>query len=230
VVKHVSADLAPAWRYEADAITARRAGAETEAARLDDLAELARRHPARLWRRRTPGYRLADECTNHRGYRCVTRPGRYSNPYRVVPQAGRWLVEVARGLGLAVGDTWSNREVAQAVAVDLYAQDLYAGRLPYTVDDVRRDLGGLDLACFCPPGMPCHAYVLLEVASDGYTCGCERCVPPCEPWDPTPDELAAADAEVARQHRPGGKFYTGPITDYEWACAEAALGHPIPRP
>jgi hypothetical protein len=33
-----------------------------------------------------------------------------------------------------------------------------------TVEEVRRDLAGKDLACWCPPG-PCHADVLLEVAN-----------------------------------------------------------------
>lgn len=42
-------------------------------------------------------------------------------------------------------------------------------RLPFTVDDVRRDLAGKSLACWCQlplPGEPdhCHAAVLLEVA------------------------------------------------------------------
>ena len=36
-------------------------------------------------------------------------------------------------------------------------------RLPFTIDDVRRELAGKDLCCWCPPG-PCHADVLLEVA------------------------------------------------------------------
>lgn len=36
--------------------------------------------------------------------------------------------------------------------------------LKVTVDDVRRELAGRDLACWCEPGSPCHADVLLEVA------------------------------------------------------------------
>lgn len=32
------------------------------------------------------------------------------------------------------------------------------------VDDIRRELAGRDLACWCPPG-PCHADVLLELAN-----------------------------------------------------------------
>lgn len=42
---------------------------------------------------------------------------------------------------------------------------LPSGRfLKVTVDDVRRELAGRDLACWCELGSPCHADVLLEVA------------------------------------------------------------------
>lgn len=42
---------------------------------------------------------------------------------------------------------------------------LPSGRfLKITVDDVRRELAGKTLACWCPIGSPCHADVLLEVA------------------------------------------------------------------
>lgn len=50
-------------------------------------------------------------------------------------------------------------------AVRRYRDDLLAGRLPFTVEDVRRDLRGRDLACWCPLDEPCHADVLLEVAN-----------------------------------------------------------------
>lgn len=37
--------------------------------------------------------------------------------------------------------------------------------LPVTLADVRRELAGKDLACWCRPGAPCHADVLLELAN-----------------------------------------------------------------
>jgi uncharacterized protein DUF4326 len=40
-----------------------------------------------------------------------------------------------------------------------------AGSLPYTVDDVRRELKGKDLVCWCRLGAPCHADVLLAAAN-----------------------------------------------------------------
>lgn len=37
--------------------------------------------------------------------------------------------------------------------------------LKVTVEDIRRDLAGKDLACWCPIGKPCHADVLMEIAN-----------------------------------------------------------------
>ena len=70
----------------------------------------------------------------------VTRPTKWGNPHP-----------------LALG---------RAEAVRRYRDDLLAGRLPITVDDVRRELRGRDLACYCPLDEPCHADVLLAVAND----------------------------------------------------------------
>jgi Domain of unknown function (DUF4326) len=49
--------------------------------------------------------------------------------------------------------------------VTLYRRDLIAGSLPFTIDDVRRELKGKDLVCWCIPGAPCHGDVLLVVAN-----------------------------------------------------------------
>jgi hypothetical protein len=38
-------------------------------------------------------------------------------------------------------------------------------RVYTTVEDVRRELAGKDLACWCPLDQPCHADVLLEIAN-----------------------------------------------------------------
>ena len=50
-------------------------------------------------------------------------------------------------------------------AVRRYREDLLAGRLAITVEDVERELRGRDLACYCPLDEPCHADVLLELAN-----------------------------------------------------------------
>lgn len=61
---------------------------------------------------------------------------------------------------------------SRAAAVAAYRAALLAGRLPgigkhppVTVADVRAELAGRDLACWCPPDQPCHVDVLLDVAA-----------------------------------------------------------------
>ena len=64
---------------------------------------------------------------------------------------------------------WGNRHRTKPrssdAAVELYRADLIAGRLDVTIEDVRRELRGKDLACWCPLDQPCHADVLLELAN-----------------------------------------------------------------
>jgi Domain of unknown function (DUF4326) len=64
---------------------------------------------------------------------------------------------------------WGNPhplELGRAEAIRRYREDLLAGRLNVTVADVKRELRGRDLACYCPLDEPCHADVLLAVAND----------------------------------------------------------------
>jgi Domain of unknown function (DUF4326) len=70
----------------------------------------------------------------------VTRPTKWGNPHP-----------------LALG---------RPEAVRRYRADLLSGRLAVTVEDVRGELRGRDLACYCPLDEPCHADVLLAVASE----------------------------------------------------------------
>jgi hypothetical protein len=56
-------------------------------------------------------------------------------------------------------------ELGRREAVRRYREDLFAGRLEIGIDDVRHELRGRDLACYCPLAEPCHADVLIEVAN-----------------------------------------------------------------
>jgi hypothetical protein len=91
--------------------------------------------PARIQRTRTKGQSLPA------GAVCVTRPGRWGNPFNVTA------------------------EVPQAEAVRLFAEALEKGELPFNHADIRRELAGKHLACWCRPGLPCHGDVLLEIAN-----------------------------------------------------------------
>jgi hypothetical protein len=92
--------------------------------------------PSRIQRQRSRGWRQPINAIY------VGRPTKWGNPYKV---------------GV------SNHTAEEAVA--FYRRDLIAGSLPVTVDDVCRELKGKDLVCWCEPGAPCHADVLLDVAN-----------------------------------------------------------------
>lgn len=49
--------------------------------------------------------------------------------------------------------------------VDRYRADLFAGRLPFTVADVRRELAGRDLWDWTTPPYPSHVDVLIELVN-----------------------------------------------------------------
>ena len=71
----------------------------------------------------------------------VTRPGQWGNPYHVTKE----------------------RPLAAAVAA--FRQAIEKGTLTYSKADIRTQLRGKNLACWCKPGDPCHADVLLEMAN-----------------------------------------------------------------
>ncbi len=77
-----------------------------------------------------------------KGSQCVSRPSRFANPF-------------------------DRRELpgGRAEAAQLRREALLAGLLRCTVADVRRELLGLNLGCFCRPGEPCHADTLFEIAN-----------------------------------------------------------------
>lgn len=73
------------------------------------------------------------------------------------------------GASVTRGSRWGNphkvADVGRAEAVKLFEEDLLAGRLPISVDDVRRHLAGRPLGCTCRLDEACHADVLLRVAN-----------------------------------------------------------------
>lgn len=98
--------------------------------------------PRRIQRRRARGWRMPA------GAVYVGRPTRWGNPY-------------------IVGDLFNGGNIGRAESVGMYARALREGRLQNSLAMVRRELGGLDLACWCPLDQPCHADVLLRIANGG---------------------------------------------------------------
>lgn len=119
--------------------------------------------PERIQLRRTKGWRMPPNTVK------VDRTSRFGNPYLVERQAGKlWDAEsgIWRGklhsVRLLGGPYWYRcnltREEAIALACKMFASET-APKLDLT------DLRGKNLACWCPPGSPCHADVLLELAN-----------------------------------------------------------------
>lgn len=73
---------------------------------------------------------------------------------------------------------WGNPNLVshhgQAGAVRRFEAELRSGILRFSVEDVRRELRGKNLACWCKLGEPCHADVLLQVANEAHNAEAHR--------------------------------------------------------
>ena len=106
------------------------------------------RMPVRIQRKRTRGWRMPA----HTIY--VGRSSLYGNPYRVA----RTRRELDAGDPMVVA--------TPEEAVERFREWIAHTREGrHVMDAAQRLLCGLDLACWCPPGQPCHADVLLEIAN-----------------------------------------------------------------
>lgn len=95
------------------------------------------REPKRIQRKRTKGWKMPPNTVY------VGRPTKWGNPFK---QEG----------------VWSRQEVVDQYRALLL--ELWAGKT-HGPDAIRYQLGGKNLACFCPLDKPCHADVLLEIAN-----------------------------------------------------------------
>jgi hypothetical protein len=135
--------------------------------------EAATTKPRRIQRKRTKGWRMPE------GAIYVGRPSKWGNPF----VAHDWRASFRAVFLGCRGDQAGRNEAA----VKLYRLCLTADLRPIDLDDrsfmerevltvrpkflppalaeVRRELRGKDLVCWCPLDRPCHADVLLELAN-----------------------------------------------------------------
>lgn len=111
--------------------------------------------PQRIQRHRTRGWRMPE------GAVYVGRPSKWGNPfdYRVTMSDDEISAAEARQF---VTDAYRDR---LAGSDDYPGDPLYEGTPAYY--EIRAELAGRDLACWCPLDQPCHADVLLEIANGG---------------------------------------------------------------
>jgi hypothetical protein len=115
--------------------------------------------PQRMQLSRHAGFNLqaASKALNGLPAKRVTRPGKWGNPFTIADAAKKYHLDPA---------------AAQIKAVELCGQWL-RGNLnpklspgkPPSRDEIRAELKGLNLACWCKPGTPCHSEVLIEIAN-----------------------------------------------------------------
>lgn len=127
--------------------------------------------PCRIQRKRTKGWRMPENAVY------VGRPTKWGNPF------GRWYLRFHFGLDVAVA---LYREMARGVwnptllrdYMDVVVNTAYRDQHEWRqrmgghpLEIMRAELGGKDLACWCPlvdkngNKVPCHADVLLELAN-----------------------------------------------------------------
>lgn len=99
--------------------------------------------PQRIQLRRTKGWRMPENTV------VVARPTKWGNPFRADEQMNVAGAVMAYRIGL------------RAAALRGLGWTGWAQRILDTLPDLR----GKNLACWCPPGQPCHADVLLELAN-----------------------------------------------------------------
>lgn len=110
----------------------------------------------------------------------VGRPSKWGNPIRITPYRGRYCTMYrvhGSPLDRNGGPSYADMETARYFAAKAFEWDLLNGRYrDYpSVDEIRAELAGHDLACWCPPrrvyrngtlgDFNCHADVLLELAN-----------------------------------------------------------------
>lgn len=108
--------------------------------------------PLRIQLRRTAGWRKPE------GAVVVSRPSRWGNP---------WRAEHVGGVGWCCTDTRDGLTIPardRADAHDLAVAHYRAWVAPHA-EVIRAELRGKPLCCWCPPGLACHADVLIEIAN-----------------------------------------------------------------
>jgi hypothetical protein len=137
--------------------------------------------PERIQRKRIKGFKLPPNTVS------VTRPGKWGNPFDFRSSDCCWLA-----LSYGCRADPRGRQEASVRAFREWVEPAPQGKKkvryergvtfgndkksvqigprfivgpPPSIDSIRAELAGKNLACFCPLDQPCHADVLLELAN-----------------------------------------------------------------
>jgi hypothetical protein len=116
--------------------------------------------PQRMQVSRKAGFDLqeASRALNGLAAKLVTRPGRWGNPFSIDDVAATYKLDraAAQAKAVAMAGEWLRGTLDKKLS---------PGPAP-SREEIRTELKGYNLACWCKPGTPCHADVLIELAND----------------------------------------------------------------
>ena len=121
--------------------------------------------PQRIQRQRTPGWRMPADAIY------VGRPTKWGNPINLSDVGHQYpsLDDRAVAAGV-VRDFQVLASRGRLAFPNWLSVDGTRGPVEWTypsLNEIRADLAGHDLVCWCPLDSPCHADVLLELANRG---------------------------------------------------------------
>jgi len=132
--------------------------------------------PQRIQRKRTKGFNLKElsKSVNGLDYVCVSRPSKWGNPFII-------------GGDMIYGDVSHRRKFLRPGAfIEVCSEDKIRERVvglfekwindgtpefniiprKFTKEDIKKELKGKNLVCFCRQDQLCHADVLLKIANE----------------------------------------------------------------
>lgn len=117
--------------------------------------------PKRIQRKRTKGWKMPE------GAMCVTRPGRFGNPFTVDMFGIDLSLKLFANSVHGIWDPYILRHQDDIQFLWAYAaHKRFMQRLGnHPTENIRYYLRGKDLACWCAEGQPCHVEILLEIAN-----------------------------------------------------------------
>lgn len=106
--------------------------------------------PVRVQRKRSKGWKMPENTVY------VGRPTKWGNPFKI-GEKYMPTQEISQNF-----TKWGLCEDNE-MSVGFYKE--WIKKQNYLIADIKKELKGKNLACFCPINKPCHADILLEIAN-----------------------------------------------------------------
>lgn len=124
--------------------------------------------PQRIQLSRKKGWRMPPNTVK------VDRSTKWGNPFCLKGSFLDNLTDLSLDGCIKIQYMWrsyveSNKNDKQEIvksSLEFYESMLHCNLLKISIENVKRELKGKNLACWCKPGEPCHADILLKIANE----------------------------------------------------------------